>query len=210
MLWSSEENSPAWLRLRRLHLLEVETVCKLGTVDTKTHSMLLLETLATCSLAHSELAGNERPAKTGDPARQESHGSLAYGQYDREWCRNHECLLNVTRRFEHEDFMGRTCSSSLDRRMRTLSYGSIVGRVSGNGHTCPTYGAIVAFVGTLTTTSASTSAEGASVSSQLCANTEINASNGLSDCMLPVPGRPWTVLTTITVSGGRLLIKQYD
>jgi hypothetical protein len=59
----------AWLDGLLCDRLAVETVRKLGTVDTKTHSLLLLETLATCSHTHPELAGNERPAKTSDPAR---------------------------------------------------------------------------------------------------------------------------------------------
>ena len=84
----------AWLDRLLCDRFAVETLRKLGTVDTKKHSMLLLETLATCSHTYSESAGNERPANTGNPARQKSQGSLAHGQDDREWRWNDERLLS--------------------------------------------------------------------------------------------------------------------
>ena len=45
-------------------------------------------------------------------------------------------MASSPRSFKHEDIMGRACSSSLDRRMRTRTYGG-VGRVPGNGHLYP-------------------------------------------------------------------------
>ncbi|XZE36086.1 hypothetical protein SH501x_001640 [Pirellulaceae bacterium SH501] len=45
-------------------------------------------------------------------------------------------VASSPRGFKHEDIMGRACSSSLDRRMRTRTYGG-VGRVPGNGHPYP-------------------------------------------------------------------------
>jgi hypothetical protein len=70
--------------------------------------------------------------RTCDPARQESQRSLAHGQDD--WY--DECLVSGARSFESEDTMGRACSSTLNRRMRTRTYGG-VWRVPGNGHPYP-------------------------------------------------------------------------
>ncbi len=44
--------------------------------------------------------------------------SRAAGAYER--------MASSPRSFKHEDIMGRACSSSLDRRMRTRTYGGVV------------------------------------------------------------------------------------
>lgn len=126
----------AWLDGLLGDRFAVETARKLGTLDTTAHSLLLLETLAKCSHTYSESACNERPTQTSDPARQELQGSLAYGQDDRERRWYDERLVSRTGFFESQDLMGRTCSSTLNRRMRTRTYGC-VGRVVSNDHPYP-------------------------------------------------------------------------
>ncbi|MDZ4852593.1 MAG: group II intron maturase-specific domain-containing protein, partial [Pirellulaceae bacterium] len=59
------------------------------------------------------------PRRQAIPTRQESQRTLAHVQDDRKRRGNDECLVSRTRSLESEDVMGRACSSSLNRRMRT-------------------------------------------------------------------------------------------
>ena len=63
-------------------------------------------------------------------------GPWQHGQDYRKWCRDDERLVSFARCLESENPLGRTCSSSWNRLVRTRMLGG-VGRVPGNGHPYP-------------------------------------------------------------------------
>jgi len=102
----------------------------------KTHSVLLLEELATCSHTHPRTHSSGRLTEASYPARHKSQRTLAHGQNDRKWCRNDERMVSRSGSLESQDIMGRTCSSSLNRRMQIRMSGGVV-RVVSNDHSYP-------------------------------------------------------------------------
>jgi hypothetical protein len=105
-------------------------------VASSPHTDVLLETLAQTETSTRNAARVRRPASSGHPTRPESQRALAHGQDDcqRRWY--DERLASRSRSLESKDIMERTCSSSLNRRMRTRMSGG-VGRAVSNDRPYP-------------------------------------------------------------------------
>jgi hypothetical protein len=101
-----------------------------------THPVLLLETLATCLHTYPRVNGTGCSASTSHTTWYQSQRSLTHGQDDRERCWYDKRLVSSLRSLESKENLGRTCLSSLNRRMRTRTSGG-VGREVSNGRPYP-------------------------------------------------------------------------
>ncbi len=96
-----------------------------GVMNTASHTLLLLEALA--SRTHTSPSADRvgRLATPCRPTREKSQRSVAHGQDDSQWSRHDECLVASPMGIEFKDTLGRACSPSLNRRMRTRIYGGV-------------------------------------------------------------------------------------
>ena len=91
-------------------------LCEIGI---SRRSVYQLTTSREQALGEGNRGRSDAPPRQADPTRQESQRSVSHGQYDCEWCRYDECLVSRARSFESQELMGRACSSSLNRPVRT-------------------------------------------------------------------------------------------
>ena len=105
-------------------------------MDSATYSVLLLETVASSENTSPALDSPGSSTSSSDPPCTQPSGSLAHGQDNRQRCGHDKRVAADSRRHELKDSVGGTCSASLNRRMRTRTYGG-VGRASGDRRPYP-------------------------------------------------------------------------
>ena len=108
-------------------------LCEIGI---SRRSVYQLTTSREQALGEGNRGRSNAPPRQADPTRQDSQRSVAHGQDDCEWCRYDECLVILARCLESEDSLGKTCSSSWNRLVRTRMLGG-VGRTVSNGRPYP-------------------------------------------------------------------------
>ena len=108
-------------------------LCEIG-ISRK--SVYQLTTSREQALGEGNRGRSNAPPRQADPTRQDSQRSVAHGQDDCEWCRYDECLVILARCLESEDSLGKTCSSSWNRLVRTRMLGG-VGRTVSNDRPYP-------------------------------------------------------------------------
>ncbi len=107
-----------------------------GAIDRLATRGPLFLRVASTETSSSNAHPTRRSDSPGHSSRAESKGLPAHVQDNRRRRGTDECVACRTRHVKHEDSLGRACSTSSNRLMRTRMPGG-VGRVTGNGGPYP-------------------------------------------------------------------------
>ena len=99
-------------------------------------SHVLLEAMASPAQAKARTHTTRRSPSSSDPTRSQSQRLLAHGEIHCQRRGTEQRMAARPRTAQHEVTLGRACSASSNRLVRTRMLGG-VGRVPGNGHPYP-------------------------------------------------------------------------